>query len=364
MKRPACQRMAVLWPLGAAFQSGLDYDKYSFVVAWPRRPGFVFMLRSRSARYGWLAPFALVALWGQSDLATITGVVTDPAQAVMPTVTIAIRNVDTNIARTMQTNADGYFTVTNLPPGSYELIAEKPGFRTYRETGILLEVGQTLRSDVRLSVGSINDSIRVTAEIAPLNTENGAVKGDVILLAEIQDIPLNGRDFTDLALLVPGVAPNAQGGAGGFGTVNGARGDNNNFVVDGFNNRDPRGGGAAVRPNLDAMQEFKMEVSGYSAEYGKTAGAVLNMVLRSGTNQYHGSLFANTCATMSSKPARSSTRASFLYIKTNLAGQLSVRSISRKFTMATTGHSSLSVGPPLPMYRLAASITRTKAATF
>ena len=249
------------------------------------------MLRFRSAQYGWLASFALVTLWGQSDLASITGVVTDPAQAVMPAVTIAIRNVDTNIVRTMQTNADGYFTVTNLPPGSYELIAEKPGFRTYRETGILLEVGQTLRTDVQLSVGSTSDSIRVTAEIAPLNTENGAVKGDVILLAEMQDIPLNGRDFTDLALLVPGVAPNAQGGAGGFGTVNGARGDNNNFVVDGFNNRDPRGGGAAVRPNLDAMQEFKMEVSGYSAEYGKTAGAVLNMVLRSGTNQYHGSAF-------------------------------------------------------------------------
>jgi hypothetical protein len=171
------------------------------------------MLRFRSARYGWLASFALLTLWGQSDLATITGVVTDPAQAVMPVVTIVIRNVDTNIARTMQTNADGYFTVTNLPPGSYELIAEKPGFRTYRETGILLEVGQTLRSDVRLSAGSTSDSIRVTAEIAPLNTENGAVKGDVILLAEIQDIPLNGRDFTDLALQALGesIRPNRIG---------------------------------------------------------------------------------------------------------------------------------------------------------
>jgi hypothetical protein len=244
-----------------------------------------------SSRFCWLTLFSLAAAYCQSDLATVTGVVTDTAQAVMPAVTITIRNVDTNIARTIQTNEDGYFTVTNLPPGSYELVAERRGFRTYRETGIVLEVGQVLRSDVRLAVGSINDSVNVSAEIAPLNTENGAVKGDVIIQAEIQDIPLNGRDFTDLAFLVPGVAPNAQGGAGSGMAINGARGDNTNFVVDGFNNRDPRGAGAAVRPNLDAMQEFKMEVSGYSAEYGKTAGGVLNMVLRSGTNQYHGSLF-------------------------------------------------------------------------
>jgi hypothetical protein len=206
--------------------------------------------------------FSLTLLHAQSDLATVTGVVTDTAQAVMPAVSITIRNVDTNIARTMRTNEDGYFTVTNLPPGSYELLAEKSGFRTYRETGIVLEVGQVLRSDVRLAVGSISDSVNVSAEIAPLNTENGAVKGDVIIQAEIQDIPLNGRDFTDLAFLVPGVAPNAQGGAGSGMAINGARGDNTNFVVDGFNNRDPRGAGAAVRPNLDAMQEFKMEVSG------------------------------------------------------------------------------------------------------
>jgi Outer membrane receptor for ferrienterochelin and colicins len=239
----------------------------------------------------WFALFSLAAAYGQSDLATVTGVVTDSAQAVMPAVTITIRNIDTNIARTLKTNEDGYFTITNLPPGIYELTAEREGFRTYRESGLELEVGETLRNDVQLSVGSVNDAINVTAEMATLNTENGAIKGDVILQAEIQDIPLNGRDFTDLAFLVPGVAPNAQGGAGSFGAINGARGDNNNFVVDGFNNRDPRGGGAAVRPNLDAMQEFKMEVSGYSAEYGKTAGAVLNMVLRSGTNRYHGSLF-------------------------------------------------------------------------
>src|SRR5260370_1920088 len=272
-----------IFPARGSFIDGVKIDTDLWQA--PRGEGCALMFRV------WMALFSLTAVYGQSDLATVTGVVTDSAQAVMPAVTITIRNIDTNIARTVKANEDGYFTITNLAAGAYEMIAEREGFRTYRESGLELEVGETLRNDVRLSVGAVNDSINVTAEMATLNTENGAIKGDVILQAEIQDIPLNGRDFTDLAFLVTGVAPNAQGGAGSFGSVNGARGDNNNFVVDGFNNRDPRGGGAAVRPNLDAMQEFKMEVSGYSAEYGKTAGAVLNMVLRSGTNRYHGSLF-------------------------------------------------------------------------
>ena len=90
---------------------------------------------------------------------------------------------------------------------------------------------------------------------------------------------------------MPGVIPNAQGGAGSFASINGARADNTNFVVDGFDDRNVRGAAAQLRPNLDAMQEFKMEVAGYSAEYGKMAGGILNMVLRSGTNQYHGALF-------------------------------------------------------------------------
>ena len=178
----------------------------------------------------------------------------------------------------MQTNGEGYFTVTNLNAGSYELVAEKQGFHAYRETGIVLQVGQTWRADVRLTVGSMAETVSVSAEIALLNTENGSIKGDVIVQAEIQDIPLNGRDFTELALLVPGVLPNAQGGAGSFASINGARGDNTNFRVDGFDDRNIRGAAAQYRPNVDAMQEFKMEVSGYSAEYGKMAGGVLNMV--------------------------------------------------------------------------------------
>lgn len=239
-----------------------------------------------------ILPLLLLPIaYGQSNLATVTGIVTDSAQAVMPGVTVSIRNVETNIARKIQTNEVGDFTITSLPPGTYELTAEMSGFRTYRETGIVLEVGQVLRNDIRMQVGSVTESVTVTAEVALLNTESGTVKGDVIVHQEIQDLPLEGRDFTDLAFLVAGVLPKAQGGQGSALNINGARADNTNFYVDGFNNRNARGAAAQVRPNFDAMQEFKMEVSGYSAEYGKMAGGVMNMVLRSGTNRFRGTLF-------------------------------------------------------------------------
>src|SRR5579863_5255765 len=124
------------------------------------------MLLSRAVRASWVILLCLVPLFGQSDLATLTGVVTDSAGAVMPGVVVTVRNVATNIARSMPTNADGYFTLTNLAPGSYELTAERQGFRSHHQTGITLEVGQELRSDIKMSVGSISESVNVTAEVA------------------------------------------------------------------------------------------------------------------------------------------------------------------------------------------------------
>ncbi|MEZ5395902.1 MAG: TonB-dependent receptor [Bryobacterales bacterium] len=128
------------------------------------------------------------------------------------------------------------------------------------------------------------------AQLVTLNTENGTIKGDVIVQEEIQELPLAGRDFTDLAFFTPGVVPKAEGGQGSFANINGARASNTNFFVDGFDNRNARGAAAQIRPNIDALQEFKMEVSGYSAEYGRMAGGILNMSLRSGTNEFHGNI--------------------------------------------------------------------------
>ncbi|MCL5742478.1 MAG: carboxypeptidase regulatory-like domain-containing protein, partial [Acidobacteria bacterium] len=238
-----------------------------------------------------LALFAATPLFGQGELATITGVVTDSSKAVMAGVVVTVRNTETNQIRTVPTAEDGYFTLAQLVPGSYELTALKPGFRTYRQPDIVLETGQQLRADIELQLGAVSETVEVTASVAPLNTENGQIKGAVVVQQEIQDVPLDGRDFTDIAFLVPGVLPKAQGGQGSAMAINGSRADNTNFYVDGFNDRNARGAAAQLRPNIDALQEFKMEVSGFSAQYGKMAGGVMNMVLKSGTNRLHGSAF-------------------------------------------------------------------------
>ncbi len=124
-----------------------------------------------------------------------------------------------------------------------------------------------------------------------LNTDNGTIKGYVVTKAEIDDMPLITRDFTELALYVPGVASAPAGEPGSFAAINGARADSTNFLVDGIDDRNVRGAAAQLRPNIDAMQEFKMETSGFSAEYGKMAGGVMNMVLKTGTNTWHGTAF-------------------------------------------------------------------------
>ena len=244
-----------------------------------------------SGRPCWLALVFAGLLHGQAELATITGVLTDAAKAVIPGVKITVRNTGTDISRTESTNQEGYFTIPGLPAGPYTLEAASAGFETYRESGIVLETGQTFRLDIKMTIGSVNETVKVTADAAVINTEDGKIKGAVLAYDEIQDMPLNGRDFTDLALTVPGVTQVAQGGAGSFASINGARADSTNFMVDGFTDRNSRGAAADFRPNIDALQEFKMETSGYSAEYGKMAGGIVNMTIRSGTNNYHGALF-------------------------------------------------------------------------
>ena len=235
-----------------------------------------------------LLPAALLA---QADLASVTGVVTDSAGGFMPGVAITVRNLETSALRNVKTTQSGDYVIAGLPPGSYELIAEAAGFRKYHRNRIVLEVGQILRDDITMQIGALAESVEVTAEVAPINTERGASVGEVIAQREIQELPLMDRDFMDLAFLVPGVVEKAEGGNGSSITANGARADNTNMYVDGFSNRDSRRGIANSRPNVDAVQEFKMETSGYSAEYGRLAGGVVGMALRSGTNKLRGALF-------------------------------------------------------------------------
>jgi len=226
----------------------------------------------------------------QEPTATLVGRVTDPTHASISGAAIKVRNVNTNVLRTGQTEVNGEYTVSNLLPGIYDVTIEKPGFRPLRETSLELTADQTARVDVQLPVGTVSETVTVTAQVPLLNTETSS-RGDVIARKEIEQIPLNGRDFNDLAFNVAGVQPSETGFKGAPYVVNGARADASNVVIDGLNDENPRDAGAQARPPLDSLQEFKLQTSGFSAEYGRLAGGVVNMVTKTGGNQLHGSLF-------------------------------------------------------------------------
>lgn len=226
----------------------------------------------------------------QVDLANVTGVVEDSQGLAIPGAQIVARNLGTGIETAVESNESGYFALVSLNPGDYELAVQAEGFKRYVHDDIQLETGKQVRLDVVLQIGVVTESVTVTSGAPVINLENGATKGDVILYEELQDLPVEGRDFTELAYLIPGVLPRGRG-AGSFASVNGARGDQTNFYVDGVSNRNPVGGGAQVRPPLDAVEEFRVETSGFSAEYGGYAGGIVGITMRSGKNQVHGSLF-------------------------------------------------------------------------
>ena len=230
------------------------------------------------------------ALMAQNPTASVVGNVTDASGAAVAEVRLEIHNTNTNDIRQTSTDVKGEFAVTNLPPGTYEVIVKKDGFRTLRQTGLELQMEQAARLEFRLEVGAISQSVEVTASVPLLNTEN-QVKGEVMVTKEIVEMPLDGRNIADLAYLTPGVMPAPSGNTGSPFNINGARSDNTNFVLDGFNDQNARAASIKVSPSLEALDEFKMQTTGYSAEYGRLAGGVMNMVLKTGTNQLHGSLF-------------------------------------------------------------------------
>lgn len=227
---------------------------------------------------------------GQGIGARMTGVVTDASGAVLPGVTVTALSEGTNVRAAAVTNDTGIYTLVNLQPGRYEVRAELPGFKSYIHSGVTLQVEQVARIDIKMQVGELTENVQVLGEAPLLNTETSE-KSSVISHEELIDLPLQGRDFDELAFLTVGVMPKNEGGQGGFANVNGARSDSINFIVEGGNNNILRGGAGTVRPSLDAIQEFKVQTSNYSAEYGRRSSFVINMALRSGTNALHGTLF-------------------------------------------------------------------------
>jgi hypothetical protein len=235
------------------------------------------------------ALLAAGALWAQTPSASVVGRVTDATGAVVPGVAVKITNLDTNQTLTGVSNEVGDYTVPYLHPGRYTLEAQSQGFRAYKHAEFSLQVDQALRLDIALEIGATTETVTVTDTPAALNTESGA-RGDITSNAELTEMPLNGRNFTDLAYLTGGVIPRGEGADGQF-AVNGARADNVSFLVDGMNNTQRRNTASMVSPPLEGIQEFKMITTGFNAEYGRFAGGVLTMVTKSGTNRLRGSLY-------------------------------------------------------------------------
>ncbi len=229
------------------------------------------------------------AAFAQTPSAGVVGRITDATGGVIPGVTIKITNLDTNISQEGISNDVGDYTIPYLSPGRYVLEAANPGFRTYKREEFSLVVDQTLRLDIRLEVGAENETVTVTDTPPVLNTET-ATRGEVTNKDEIAELPLDGRNFSDLALLTGGVIPKGDGGDGSY-AVNGARADNGGFLLDGMNNTQRRNTAMVVNPPIEGVQEFKMLTSGYSAEYGRYAGGMLTVVTKSGTNRLRGSLY-------------------------------------------------------------------------
>jgi hypothetical protein len=243
------------------------------------------------------AAFFLFVATAAAQVATLTGRVTDPSGAVVPQATVTARSVDTGISTTTETTSEGYYTLPSLPPGRYEVTIAKPGFVAVRQTGLELTVQQIARLDVALRLGAVAEAIEVQAQTPLLESESSTM-GQVIGNRQVTELPLLGRNTYALAMLVPGVRNSAgvnnlvidQISTVAY-SINGQRSTANEFLLDGAPNSAPAQNQPVVNANPDMVQEFKVETNNFSAEYGRAAGGVFNVVTRSGTNQPHFSLY-------------------------------------------------------------------------
>src|SRR5437588_723168 len=248
----------------------------------------------------------LVDVQAQVAGGTITGTVVDSSGRVIPNANVSITNLATGINRTVTTNEDGLYIAPNLLPASYELTFTAPGFKTDVRTGIELTVGATVTLNTTMQVGGTKETVQVQTEAPDVQLATSDISA-VVNATTVRELPLNGRSWTDLATLQPGVnrietqpdfAAGTDRGNRGFGqqlTISGARPQQNNYRLDGVSLNDYANGapGSVLGGSLgvDAIQEFSVLTSHYSAEYGKTSGGVVNAITSTGTNQFHGSAY-------------------------------------------------------------------------
>ncbi len=246
-----------------------------------------------------IALFVSVALLSQAPLSAQThrgslrGTVTDPNEAIVVGAAVNVINKETNEARVATTDGEGNYTVSSLPAGAYRVEVAAAGFEKFSRE-VVLEVNQDARLDTQLGI-----TVTVVldgGETTPVLKQDSASLGTVVNERLVAQLPLDGRNFLDLALLVPGAVPNAFGSAGSVRgdfafSVNGAREDANNFLLDGVYNVDPKLNTFAVRLPVDAVQEFEVLTNSYDASFGRNGGAQVNVVTKSGTNEFHGTAY-------------------------------------------------------------------------
>jgi hypothetical protein len=244
-----------------------------------------------------IAVISAVSSLAQTTQGGMVGTIRDEKGAYIAGAKVTVTNPSTGLQRETKTADNGIFRLLALPTGTYEIKAEAPGFAVSTNKSIEIGVDQVRNVDIVMHVGARTETVEVQSEAALTQTESSKV-GEIIDNQKVEDLPLNGRDFAQLARLNPGVASSGGGGGqqGGEGGVsgyssNGQRSTSNNFMVDGIDNNDYFGGAAAQIPSIDSIQEFEVQTNTFSAEYGRNTGSVVNLVTKSGTNALHGSAY-------------------------------------------------------------------------
>src|SRR4030081_2686349 len=245
------------------------------------------------------------AAYGQTTtVGTISGTVRDEKGAVVPKAEVSIQGEGTGISRTVNSDDNGFYLANSLPAGRYTVRTAPTGFKKTVATAVDLHVAENKVVNLDLQVGQVSETVTVSSDAAPVETRSGELSS-LISEKQVTELPLNGRNYAQLALMVPGVSPVTQAGAGGaFGTagtgldshvdmsVNGNQSNANMWTVDGVNNMDVGSNATLlIFPSIDSIQEFRVERNSFSAEYGQAQGAVINLITKGGTNQFHGGGF-------------------------------------------------------------------------
>jgi hypothetical protein len=240
-----------------------------------------------------------VSAWGQTATGTVTGVIADPAGAPVPGVEVTVRATSTGLTYKGRSDDSGVYVILNVPAGDVSLTASANGFKQIQRGGITVEVAQRLRADLTLEIGSVSDTVEVKAEIPRVQTEDSSL-GTVVEQKRIADLPLNGRHVFNLVKVVQGVVPRSNA-TDGFAEVNnqtfsqmrinGGPAYGNQFFLDGVSNTAAVHNEISVVPMADSVYEFRVETNALKAEFGQTAGGVVNVVTKSGGNAFKGSLY-------------------------------------------------------------------------